>query len=526
MDWPALAISPDGRRFAYVAVHNGVRLLYVRQINEFHFRPLTGTEGAVNPFFRPDGEGLGFWSDGKLKRVAFSGGPVSEVCVQTMAGGGTWDRDGSIVFSTGWALMRVPERVGPPEELFNPKSGYDAIWFARLQPDGKTMLGTGYGGDSKLLFLPSGALQTIFTMGNTPYLTSTGHLVAAGAGVLLAAPFDAKTNRAGDFVKVLDDLRTTFLYGAQYALSDTGSLLYAAGGATDEGRLVRVDRKGNAQDLGVRHGIFHHVAMSPKEERVAVLMQAGGRLPVHVIDLRRPELLKPIVPEGTINSGPVWNPQGDKIAFGTDSGGMPKVLAQAIAGGTAETLVQNVSDMPSYWSPDGLIIMTARGSKPYQVLRMLKIGAGRQPNVFLDLGSDTHRGQLSPNMQWLLYISRTSSISQIYIRPWPATSSGEIQISTQGGSDPFWSRNGEEIFYRNQNQFMRVAVPDSLDSWYPKPELMFTGNYLNCDYTSWDIMPDGQHFIMIQSTHPDPPKTELHLIQNWFEELIRSVPIK
>jgi Tol biopolymer transport system component len=130
-------------------------------------------------------------------------------------------------------------------------------------------------------------------------------------------------------------------------------------------------------------------------------------------------------------------------------------------------------------------------------------------------------------MQWLSFSSRRSGTSQIYIRPWPNVPSREIQLSTQGGSDAFWSKDGKELFYRNRNQFMRVTVPDSPSAtWMPEPKSMFTGNYLNCFNTSWDIMPDGEHFIMIQPTHPDPPRTELYLIKNWFEELKRLVPIK
>ncbi len=106
----------------------------------------------------------------------------------------------------------------------------------------------------------------------------------------------------------------------------------------------------------------------------------------------------------------------------------------------------------------------------------------------------------------------------------PFDASREIQITTLGGSDPLWGLDGKEIFYRNRDKFMRVTVPDSLDSWRPKPELMFTGTYLNVKHKPRDVMPDGQHFLMIQPTHPDPPGTELYLIQNWFEELKRLCP--
>jgi Tol biopolymer transport system component len=303
-------------------------------------------------------------------------------------------------------------------------------------------------------------------------------------------------------------------------------LLYAAGGATDEGKLVKVDRHGNVQDLRVKPGVFHHVAMSPKEDRVAVLMQLGGKTPVYVIDLRRPELPKMLSGEKTVNLSPTWNPQGDKIVFGSDIGNVAKLWVHAIEGDAAATPVQGGMDTPTDWSRDGHLISYGPGLKSYAVLKMLKMGDTQQPDVLLDSGGDTFNARLSPNMPRLVYVSRKSGNSQIYVSAWPVTSSEEIQISTQGGSDPFWSKDGKAVFYRNGYQFMRVAVPESTASWVPKPELMFTGNYLNCNNTSWDLMPDGQHFIMILQAHPDPPKTELHLIQNWFEELKRLVPIK
>ena len=176
MEWtaPSLAISPDGRRFAYVAVNNGIRRLYVRQIDESHFRPLKGTEGAVNPFFKPDGEWLGFYSDGKLKKVAFSGGILSDICA--MPGSllrATWNRDGSIIFCDDrGCLWKMPDGGNPEIKIFDAKSQARAISFPRLRADGKTVLVTGrFSGGSNILSLPSGAVRTILDIGSNPLST-------------------------------------------------------------------------------------------------------------------------------------------------------------------------------------------------------------------------------------------------------------------------------------------------------------------------------------------------------------------
>ncbi|MBZ5499969.1 MAG: protein kinase [Acidobacteriia bacterium] len=529
LDIPSLAISSDGRRFAYVAVNDGDRRLYVRQIDEAHFRQLKGTEGATNPFFKPDGEWLGFHSSGKLKKVAFSGSSLSDIC-DTTAGflGASWNRDGSIIFCTENGRLFQVREGEDPIRLFDPKLPNDAISFPRTQTDAKTVLAAGrYSFGSKLLDTASGVVQTIFGAGSSPSITPSGHLLAAGQGVLLAAPFDAKNSRSGDHRTVLDDLRTTSLWGAQYALSDTGTLLYAPGGAADEGKLVKVDRDGNVQDLGVRPGVFQHVSMDRDGNRVAVSMQEGGKMHVFVIHLQRPDLLNPLTSDGTINAGPIWSPQGDKIVFYSDRESASSLWVQAADGGAGADRILEVGRwcLPSYWSRDGSLIFGGYGIKSNWILNSLAMGSKSQSHVLWDDGSFVFWGFLSPNMRWLLYTVDKSGISQIFIRPWPNMSSPGIQISTQGGSDPLWSIDGREVFYRNRDQHMRVTLPDSLDSWFPQPVPMFKKNYLNVIGKPWDVM-DKQHFIMIQPTHPDPPKTELYLIQNWFEELKRLVPIK
>jgi len=529
MDAASLAISPDGRRFAYVAINNGVRRLYVRQIDESHFRLLKGTDGAVNPFFKPDGEWLGFHSEGRLKKVAFSGGSASDVCpIPGNIWGASWNRDGSIICTDESGSLWKVSSEGQETKVFDPKLSSDAISYPSLQPDGRRVLATGrFSGDSRILLLPSGSVQTIFGIGSNPVLTPTGHLVAAGQGFLLAAPFDAKNNRAGDPITVLEDLRTTFLSGAQYAISDTGTLLYASGGAADEGKLVKVDRVGEAQDLGVPPGIFQHVSISRDGNYVAVSMQEGGKMQVFVADLRRPSLLVRLPSDGTINAGPIWSPQGDKIVFHSDRGGVSRLWIQAADGNSAASPLEEVGrwNLPAEWTRDGRqIIFSGYGTKSNLVLKVLEIGSRSQSRILWDYGSDNYWGFLSPDAQRLLYVSYKSGVSQIYIRPWPVTSAQEIQISIQGGSDPLWSVDGKEVFYRNGDQSIKVTVPDSLDSWVPKPMLMFKKNFLNVVGKPWDVM-DNQHFVMIQPTHPDPPNTELYLVQNWFEELKRLCPI-
>jgi len=154
----------------------------------------------------------------------------------------------------------------------------------------------------------------------------------------------------------------------------------------------------------------------------------------------------------------------------------------------------------------------------------LELGATPQVRTLWNPKRNAAWGVLSPDQRLLAYISDDSGVGEVYIRSWPDCTR-EVRISTRGGVDPLWSRDGKELFYRDGDQFMAVQVPALTDSWIPKPQRMFTGNYLNVQHRAWDVM-DEQHFIMLQPTHPDPPVAELYLVQNWLEELKRLVPIK
>lgn len=247
-----------------------------------------------------------------------------------------------------------------------------------------------------------------------------------------------------------------------------------------------------------------------------------------VIDLRRPDLVNPLTSDGTINASPVWNPQGDKIAFYSDRGESSNLWVQTADGRSgANKLLEAGRYCRAWdWTRNGSLIFSGLGAGSNYFLKVLAMDGKPQSSDLWDPSGDVVSGSLSPDMQWLLYSADKSGVAQIFIRPWPFTPSGEIQISNQEScSDPMWSRDGKEIFYRTGDQYMSVAVPESLDSWFPKPTTMFKNNYLNVSGKAWDVM-DAQHFIMMQPTHPDPPKTEMHLIQNWFEELKRLVPIK
>jgi eukaryotic-like serine/threonine-protein kinase len=322
-------------------------------------------------------------------------------------------------------------------------------------------------------------------------------------------------------------LRTTTLWGSQYALSDSGTLLYALGGATDEGRLVKVDRRnGTAQDLGLPPKIYEHVSMAPDGYHVAVSMKDGAQINAFTIDLRQPYLNR-LASQGNINNAPVWS-HGHKIVFYSDRGEVPGLWVQSANGSAPpESLLSGANaGVPTDWSRDDrLIIFMGFESGSANILRVLELGANTPSRGLKKSGSYDFWGVLSPDQQWLAHGSSQWGIGEVVIRSWPDVSMREFRVSSQGGGDPLWSRDGKELFYRNGDQFMAVTVPASTESWVPKPHLMFSGNYLNVQHRPWDVL-DEQHFIMFQPTHPSPPVTELYLVENWLEELKSRVPVK
>ena len=525
---PVLALSPNGDQLAYVAVNNNTRRLYVRAMDSVQARVLPGTDGALAPFFSPDGQWIGFFADSKLQKVPVSGG--TPVTVANGAGflGSDWSPDGTILFveSPGVGLMEVPDSGGTPR-LFV-RSGVEAAAVApQFLPDGRTVLfvtstGPGSVGQLRAYSRETGTSRGLMTGAGFPKYVPSGHLVYAQGANLVAAPFDLnRLEIMGPAVPVVNGVAL-----GDFTVSRTGSLAYIPAGGDAPRRLVWVTRNGDKTPLAAPARDYDFPQISPDGQRVAVEISSQ----VWLYDLSRDTLTR-FAFDGSINDTPAWSPDGQRIAFRSNRAGRMNLFWQrADGGGGAERLTDNeYNDLPRSWTPDGRILafQEVRPDTGRDIFT-LRIG-DRNPQPFLQTKYTEGCPQISPDGRWLAYVSDETGGPEVFVQPFPATG-GKWQVSTDGGTEPVWNRNGHELFYRSGPKMMAVDVATQPAFSAGKPRMLFEGPYAASVFpltgVAYDASPDGQRFLMMEEAGQPKPATEINVVVNWSEELKRRVPVR
>jgi serine/threonine-protein kinase len=545
-DTTSLAISPDGTRVVYGASSPpGSRpRLYLRELDRFEAVPIPGTDGAVGPFFSPDGRWLGYFGEGKLFKIAVEGGTPLEIChVGQVVPGASWGPDDTIIFSNSPAtgLLRVPAAGGTLERLTTPAyaDGEMGHGWPQLLPDGESVLFTisnVKGSSIAVLSLRTGEWRTLEkAMGGARFLPP-GHLVFARFEGLVAVPFDpVETRTAGEPVVVLDDVYTIpALKGAgmaAFAVSHTGVLVYLAGGAeAGENSLVWVDRDGRTRPASREAGGYEWPRLSPDGRKVAVTNRStNGSTDIWVLDMER-DARSRLTLSGN-NILPTWAPDGRRIAFTSTRGssGVDNVFWKAADGsGEATQLVESPHPrFPQSWSPDGqLLAITEWNPDSMRDLWILDLNDPEEIRPIVNTPYDEHSPVFSPDGQWLAYVSDESGRNEIYVESYPR-GRGRWLTSAGGGTEPVWSSDGRELFYRNANRMMVAPVQyqPSFSSGTPRPlfEKAFKSGV--CDLLSYDVTADGQEFLMIER-RLDLAPNQLNVVLDWDRELRRVVPVR
>jgi serine/threonine-protein kinase len=536
-----LALSPDGSRLVYAARGEGGHQLYLRSLGEPDAAPIPGTEDARNPFFSPDGEWMGFFAGGQLKKVAFGGGAPVTVCeTEAMSvRGASWGADDQIVFSleSPSGLRRVPVGGGIPQMLTTPHSdkGEFSHRWPHVLPGGKAVIFTieTKGGFDEaqiaVQILETGERRILVDGGTDASYVSTGHLVYARAGSLLAVPFDlSRLAVTGHPVQILDDVVTNPPTGAAfYALSNDGSLAYLRGGPVSaERKLVWVDREGNAKPLSEGPGAYVAPRLSPDGSKLAVTIQASND-DVWIYDLARDTLTRLTVEASEDGWSLAWTPKGDRLTFNSDrAGGMSLFWKPVDGSGLAEQLATSeYVQFPGSWSPDGNWLVFTEGHPiTKNDLWVLPNEGERKPQPWLQTPSQELVARFSPDGRSVAYISDESGRYEVYVRPFPGPGE-KWQISTQGGAEPVWSRDGQELFYRNEDRLMAVDVTTQPAFRAGKPRLLFERQYYRgwADCPHYDVSTDGHRFVMIQPGQ-ETGLRHIDVVLNWSEELKRLVP--
>jgi serine/threonine-protein kinase len=528
-----LAISPDGRTIAYAASRGDkASQLFVRTLDSDEAKPLADTEGAYSPFFSPDGRWIGFFAVGRLKKVLASGGGSTTLCDAPYAMGGAWARDDTIYFSpiNTAGIWRVAAGGGTPRQFsqVNRQRGEVSHRFPQVLDDGKTVLftvWTGPGWDEKHLALQNGDEdhRQILQGASTARYLRSGHIVYAKAGALVAVPFDlARREVTGPPIALVDRASEVESEAAQYAVSDSGTLVSVPGHAAHfERRLVWVHRDGTVEQTSAPPMAYTDPSVSPDGRLAAVSIQ-GPTQTLWIYDFARSTMTT--LPSNGSSQAPSWTPDGTRLVYrGTRAGYRNLYWRSADGAGDEERLTtSDTLQTPSLLARDGVHLpFTDTGANTSQDVWMLDLRQQpRVPQAVIATRFSEAAGPLSPDGRWLAYLSDESGRVELYLRAFPA-GGGKIAISKDGASEPRWSRDGRELFYRNGDKLMAVTIGAGASPQPGSPHVLFEGRYQLTDTGAggYDVAADGR-FLMIQPTAPNDSPSRINVVLGWLDDVI------
>jgi serine/threonine protein kinase/Tol biopolymer transport system component len=536
LDYPAIAVTADGARFAY-STPNGI---YLRSVNELAAKLVVGTEGETQqPFFSPDGKWIGYFSpaDAKLKKITVGGGAAVSLCAVTQFLGANWDESNEIVYGqTPGGILRVSANGGTPETLVKAVS-QSALSGPFILPDRKSILFTDRGPDSIMVqSLESGKRRELLSEadGGGSYLPS-GHMIYGMSNTIFAMRFDVeKSEGMGERISIVQQV-----YGRQYAVSGSGTLVYIPGEYRNESvkrTLVWVDKSGKEEPLGTAPEVYGYPRISPDGTRIALSYSSANNTDVWIWDLARKMMTRLTFGEkGDFH--PIWTPDGKSIAFGSDRNGLSEVFWKAADGTGDEEKLVSAPDrdlFPSSWSSDGksLVMDEAVETNLRWDIGVISMEGERKRKPLLNEEYWEVQPRISPDGRWLAYMSGESGQNEIFVRPFPDVNHGRWQISTNGGHSPLWSPNGKELFYLNGDSVMAVAVQLTPTFTPDTPRSLFRGTHaIPSGMTPWDIHPDGKRFLMMKNVATEGEESaavtprEINIVVNWSEELKERVPV-
>ncbi len=558
----SLALTPDGRRVVFIGNSGTRRQLYVRNFDAPEAKPLPGTEGAGMFFLSPDGQWVAFWALNWLKKVPLEGGgPPSDIApVQTaqIPYGASWGDDGMIVFSRSQnsGLWRVSSQGGTPELLTQPIPGEYTHRLPHVLPGSRGVLFTvlkevGYWGSASVAvhrFGTPGWEILVAGAADARYVP-TGHLIYFRRGQLMARPFDLEKLRftgteRGLLSNVMQATNTENSSNdsgaAQAAVSSTGTLAFIEGGEfpDENGCLVWVDRRGNVEPMTVDAKPYRWPRVSPDGHQIAV-HTTQSQLRVWVHDTRIAKSLIPVTSPEIAARTPLWtrDPRyGPRIVFRAAPDGM-RGLFWARADGTEQPkrlMSSEWGPQPGSWTPDGQLVFLSMDAKTGMDIRLLiPDGESWRDRPLLTETFRESDAQISPNGRWLAYTSDETERLEVYVRDFPSLQNRR-PVSTDGGSNALWSRDGRELFYlrgispESRELVARDVGPDGTISPVIRPLFRLAPLRLmpGTSLPGFDVHPDGRRFVFVQSPEiiPSPAPTVIHLVDNWFEELKRLVP--
>jgi serine/threonine protein kinase/Tol biopolymer transport system component len=537
-----LAVSPDGRYLAFVVLKGGKRMLWMRARDGVSVRPLAGTENSSSPFWSPDNRWIGFFADGALKKININGGPVQTLCAAPLDNGtGTWSRGGIILFGGERSgdeamagLHKVSESGGKVAQVAKPDKSIGETWYTwpHFLPDGRHFLYLASDQRSKGTTLYAGSLdstdkRSLLQISSRAEYVSPGYVLYVRDGTLLAQPFDAeKLSFTGEAVPVAEKIQYFSPTGWAVFSAAENLIAYQSGDVVSQ--LVWFDR--NGRELSAVGPPANHESprISPDEQRVAVAVAnpRTGTLDLWVYELSSSLTTRFTFTDLYTEYNPIWSPDGRGIAFVGDPDGPPHLHEKPWGGmGNEQTLVPPGGVQWSHdWSSDGRFILyeesDVRGKLDLWILPMF---GERKPKPFRNTQFVETEGRFSPDGRWIAYVSDESGQREVYVQSFEFEGNGNggrWRISTDGGSQPVWRRDGKELFYlAADNKLMSVPVKSGVTFAAESPTALFRidpsggGGF-------YDVARDGQRFL-VNTSVTRAESLPITVVVNWTASLKR-----
>lgn len=522
LDFPAVAISPAETHVAFVATRGGQQQLFVRPIASLESAPLPGTEGALGPFFSPDGAWIAFFAAGKLKAIPVGGGAVRTITETEVGFGGVWAGDNTIIYApnNASALMRVSADGGTPQpvtSLDTTRGEFSHRW-PDLLPDGTSVVFTvgteGSWDDAEIVVQRLGSTErrTIVRGGTAPRVASAARLLYTRGGVLHALPIDAHGVVTGTVITDLADVMQSTDGAAQIAISRTGGLIYVPRGASPAERtLVWVDREGNVQPLAAAPRAYASPRLSP-DGRTLVVTIGGDAEQVWTYDIAANSLT-----QLTFDGGfaPEWSRDGTRVIFAAARGGPPDLFAKPVNGPGGEERLTNSpkAEIPHGDTTDGGTLVVESDPAGRDVGIVSTAGARR---ALLATSANETAPAVSPDGRWLAYVSDASGQAEVYLAPL-ADPTRALQVSRSGGGEPVWRPDGEELFFRAGSQMMAASVQARRALSVQAPRALFTAALVTgpASRPAYDVSNDGMRFLMVRAAEAKRGAGDLRVLLGW-----------
>jgi len=535
----ALAFSPDAKFIVYSAYTNDTSYLYRKKMDDFEAEKIAGTEGGYAPFFSPDGNWIGFFTDGKLKKVSMLGGAPQVICETYVGYEGCWGDNNMIVYCDFLkrSLWQVSADGGAPVQLTsamkwsNEEIDHSHLWPVFLPGSKAILYTTRHNAENMRIVLYSfdnGESKTLVEPGSHAIYLKTGHLVYAWKGDLLAVPFDLKRLEVtGEHVMVLQNIKMIASNGlAHYSISDQGSIAFLPGKyELPENFLYSVGLDESYELVNLPSGAYQNPVFSPDGN--SLIITAGQeKASTWVYGMERGTFRR-FTDKEFESFWAIWTPDGNQIVFNSNRHGgeaLNLFMKQLDGTGPVKTLTtSDYNQQPKSWSSDGayLIYVENNTNDTGYDIYMINTNGSEPPVPLLNTRFQEFHPNLSPDGRWLAYVSDEPGRDEVFICTFPKLEN-RTPISNNGGTEPVWAPDGKRLYYRDNTgeKIMVVPVETEPDLLPGIPSIVFEGNF-KPGYPfgrNYDLSPDGQRFLIIKDDI-DNEVTQIRIIANWSEEL-------